>query len=55
MRHYCQCNTCLLQFDRIMAPNGKGVTVLYAVPSSKRTRPQVRVVHGSTREDAHAS
>jgi hypothetical protein len=50
----CQCDACLLTFDRITSPNGKGVTTLYAVPSLERTRKVVRVVPGS-REDAHAS
>jgi hypothetical protein len=51
---HCQCNTCLVSFDRILAPNGKGVTTLYAVPSSARGSRFVRVVP-NTREDAHAS
>jgi len=54
--HHCQCSACLLCFDRIVALNGKGMTVLYAVPtSSGRTRARVRVVPDPGQEGAHAS
>jgi len=60
---YCQCNTCALSFDRVIAPNGHGATVLYAVPSSQRLRQTPRVAASSAQanvargaqEDAHAS
>jgi hypothetical protein len=51
---HCQCSACLVPFDRIRAPNGKGMTTLYAVPSSVRSGRFVRVVPDN-REDAHAS
>jgi hypothetical protein len=51
---HCQCNACLASFDRVRAPNGKGWTTLYAVPSSARGSRFVRVVPDN-REDAHAS
>ena len=53
--HHCRCHGCLLLFDRIVAPNGKGVTVLYAVPSRDAGRPRVHVVPDPAREGVHAS